>query len=75
MHPGLFSWSIFIVVRLLWDLWGGGGGVGEGGGGGQSAYKHALNCGDDQMHENEKQLFLNFDGMQLGSKGVGMNDS
>ena len=25
-------------------------------GGGQSAYKHALNCGDDKMHEN-------FDGM------------
>ena len=33
------------------------------GGGGQSAYKHALNCGDDKMLEKEKQLFLNFDGM------------
>ena len=42
-------------------MWGGGGGVGEGGGGGQSAYKHALNCGDDKMHEKEKHLFLNFD--------------
>lgn len=30
---------------------------------GQSAYKHALNCGDEKKHEKEKQLFLNFDEM------------
>ena len=37
---------------------------------GQSAYKHALNCGDGKMHERKNRCFLILMECSLAPKGL-----